>query len=433
MRISSITINTYKSIVEPFTLDEPGKMHIFIGSNNAGKTNILDAIQQLYSADSTRLTDANTDLKVIFQIEGGKNELSIVQHNGKKDCLFDGKPMSEQEARKILDQHIIRLSATHPIELAKLQKDYEDLIVKHGDLFRIFHDSMAKYIPQIQLNHDFLKCGTVKEDGVSRPFERLGAGFQQTFVILMYMFHPDYTILLLEEPEIHLHPALISRLLQILERQNLSDQIFMTTHSPLFIHPENLHQLFRIVREGDSTRVYSPRLSGHHLDYNRLTQELNAENCEMFFADTVLLVEGPSDHILMRGLINRFYSGHKDIKVIQVYGKSNIDVYGELLDIFNIPHAVMLDQDALYDTGIKMIRAVTGESITEPEQFYIDKLKERHIFILANGSIERNYPRRYQRRQKHKTQNAIYAANRISQEEYNSPVMKYIKEVIDSL
>jgi predicted ATP-dependent endonuclease of OLD family len=408
-------------------------MHIFIGSNNAGKTNILDAIHQLYSEDSTRLTDANTDLNVVFQIEGGKNQLSINQRAGKKECLFDNKSIPESEVRAILNQHIIRLSATHPIELVKLQKDYEDLIVKHGDLFRIFHDSLAKYIPQIQLNHDFLKTGTVKEDGVSRPFERLGAGFQQAFVILMYMFHPDYTILLLEEPEFHLHPALISRLLQILERQNLSDQIFMTTHSPIFIHPENLHQLFRIVREGDSTRVYSPRLSGHHLDYNRLTQELNAENCEMFFADTVLLVEGPSDHILMRGLINRFYPGHKDIKVIQVYGKSNIDVYGELLNIFNIPHTVLLDQDALYDSGIKMIRSVTGDAITEQEQFYIDKLKKNHIYILPNGSIEKNYPRRYQRRQKHKTQNAIYAANRISQEEYNSPTLKYIKEVIDNL
>jgi len=432
MRISQLIINKYKSVTSPFVLNEPGKMHIFIGSNNAGKTNILDAVYQLYSEDDKRLLDEKANMEINFEIDRNTQFLKVSQQNGRKEFYLNNSPISSAEAAEILSKRIIRLSATHPIGLARLQHDFQNLIADHNDIYKIFQSSLQKHIPQIKLSESFLSKGVVHEDGEDRPFERIGAGFQQVFIMLMYMFHPDYTILLLEEPEIHLHPALITKLLQILEQQNLYNQLFMTTHSPLFIHPENLHQLFRLVREGDSTKVYSPRLSGRHLDYNRLTQELNAENCEMFFADSVLLVEGPSDHILMRGLINKYYDGTKDIKVIQVYGKSNIDVYADLLDIFNIPYSVLLDQDALYDTGIKLITAVTQGEISNTEQFYINELKKRRVFILPNGSIEKNYPRRFQRRQKHKTQNALFAANRISREEYGSPTMQYIREVISS-
>jgi len=52
---------------------------------------------------------------------------------------------------------------------------------------------------------------------------------------------------------------------------------------------------------------------------------------------------------------------------------------------------------------------------------------------LPNGSIEQNYPRKYQRRRKHKPQNAMYAASRITKTEFRSPLKKHLKEVIDSL
>jgi predicted ATP-dependent endonuclease of OLD family len=249
----------------------------------------------------------------------------------------------------------------------------------------------------------------------------------------MYLFHQEYTILLLEEPEIHLHPALIKKLLTVFEKENLDNQIFLTTHSPLFIHPNNLHRVFRVVREMDSTKVYSPRLVGRKIDYSRLTQEMNADNCEMFFADKVLLVEGPSDHILMRGLIDRFYTGAKEIKVIQVYGKSNIDVYAELLEIFNIPYEVMLDEDAIHDTGLQLIQRRIKDQFPGPTPDLFEFLKKSQIFILPNGSIEKNYPLKYQHHHKHKPLNAFHAAARITTDEYNSPLMKNIKEVIDHL
>ncbi|MDP2683882.1 MAG: AAA family ATPase [bacterium] len=434
MKISSIKISRYKSIKKPFILNDPGKIHLFIGANNAGKTNIIDAIHQLYNTDVLRYYDDKTDIEIVFTLISDSGKLFKAIQKGKtKSFYIDNKKITSKKAKEILDNHVIRIGATKPISITRLQGDYSKFRLKYKKEFSQFNNTLAKYIPQIQLSHIFDKDYEVQENNISRPFERLGDGFQQVFVILMYLFNPQYKILLLEEPEIHLHPALIKKLLKIFENRNYENQIFLTTHSPIFIHTTNLHRLFRVVKENNSTIVYSPRLVGKRLNYTRLKQELNAENSEMLFSDKVLLVEGPSDHILLRELIDRFYSGNKDIKVIQTYGKSNVDIYSELLEIFNIPYVVLLDRDALYDTGVKLLDSKVKQNFTKTETTLIQMLKKQNIFILPNGSIERNYPRKYQRRRKHKPQNAMYAATHITREEYYSPLMKNIKEVIDSL
>jgi len=434
MRIKKLQINQYKSIKQPFNLQRLGNLHIFIGPNNAGKTNILDAVYQTYNEDGGRLFYQKTDLEIIFKLKSKYGrEFIVKQTKDKRIFKIDGKKIGDSRAKTILNHHIIRLCATRPLDLEKLQITYEHFLIEFPKLFKIFHDTLLKYFSEINSTKDFLKEKYIEEFGEMRPFKRLGAGFQQVFVILMYLFHPQYTILLLEEPEIHLHPAMVKKLLKIIERENLDNQIFLTTHSPIFIHPTNLHRIFRVIREDETTKVFSPRIANRGIDYNRLRQELNADNCEMFFADKVLLVEGASDHMLMRGLINRFYKGYKEVKVIQVYGKSNVDVYVELLDIFSIPHVILLDRDALYDTGLKIVQGKIKQRFTRPERSLIDFLKKYNIYILPNGSIEKNYSRKYQRRQGRKPLNALYAATRISREEYNSATMRYIKEVIDNL
>lgn len=434
MKISKLQINKYKSIKEPFELNEPGKLHIFIGENNAGKTNILDALYQLYNKDEKRYLDKDTNISVTFSLKSkyGKN-LTVNQKGAKKKFSIDNRSIARQKAEKILKNHIIRIRATKPIDPKAIEKDLNIFKKKYSKEFKLFCDTLTKYIPKIKITNNLINKKTVKENNIIRPFDRLGDGFRQVFVILMYFFNPQYTILLLEEPEVHLHPALIKKLLKIIEQKNNDNQLFITTHSPLFIHTTNLHRLFRVTKEHGTTKVHSPRLSGHHLNYTRLTQELNAENTEMLFADKVLLVEGSSDHILMRGLIDRFYSGERNIKVVQIYGKSNIDIYTELLEVFDLPYLVLFDHDALYDIGIKIIQKRVKEKFTESERTLIDMLKKHNVYILPNGSIERNYPRRYQRRRKHKPQNALYAASRITEAEYNSPTMRYLKEVIDNL
>jgi len=415
-------------------LTNTGKVHFFIGPNNSGKTNILDAIFQLFNKNNSKILDPSTDLTVKFVVnsQSGKN-LIVNQSNNQKKFMLDGKLLSSKEGEKLLHKHIIRLCATRPIGFERLFSDYSTLKNNFPTSYQIFTTSLKKYFPDLNIDDSFLDTKKINDNDFSTPFERLSDGLQQIFTILLYIFHPIYTIILLEEPEIHLHPGLIKKLLKNIESEELSNQIFLTTHSPLFIHTLNLHRLFRVIRENNSTIVYSPRLTGQKINYSRLTQELNADNCEMFFAEKILLVEGPSDHILMRGLIDRFYQGNSDVKVIQIYGKSNLDVYTNLLEMFNISYTVLLDEDALHDPGIELIsKRLFGKSFnTEIEQILF--LKSQNIFILPNGSIENNYPKKYQKKRKHKPHNALFAASHITEEEFSSQNMSNLREIIASL
>lgn len=434
MRINEFTIRNYKSITQPFHLAKPGMLHIFIGPNNSGKTNILDALSQLYQKNPGRLSFPDTELSITFELFGpSQRTLTITQHQQTKQYILNGKPYDAVRGKKILEKHIVRISALYPQNIAAIQLAFETFRTQYPHRFKLFLTSLRTHFPKIKVTKEFFKNTIIHEGGEDRTYQRLGAGFQQVFVTLLYIFYPAYSIVLLEEPEIHLHPALAKRLFGVIERENEDTQIFMTTHSPHFIRSTNLHRVFRVSRDETSTHVDSPRLAGRHIDYNRLKQELNAENLEMFFADEVLLVEGSSDRILMRGLIDRFHTGDTEIKVIQTYGKSNMDVYAELLDIFKIRYIVLLDRDALYDTGLELLQQHIRDGYTRTEMSLITLLKRHSIFVLPNGSIERNYPSKYQRRRKHKPANALLAAGRITTQEYHSPKMRYLKEVINAL
>ena len=240
------------------------------------------------------------------------------------------------------------------------------------------------------------------------------------------MYHPEFHILLIDEPENHLHPALIKNLISAMQSTNLV-QIFFTTHSPLFISAKTIPQLVRVVRDEKSTRAYD--YHGDKFNKERLLEEINADNMEMFFADKVLVVEGVSDKLLFGGLIDRFYKGDKEIKVIQTYGKGNAAIYSDLLKIFNIPFIMVFDRDMLKGGYLSALTKRLDINIDYED---LEKLKENNIFVFSNGTLEDNYPKKYQRRGS-KALSALYASNLITEADFNSSKMKNIREIISML
>jgi ABC-type cobalamin/Fe3+-siderophores transport system ATPase subunit len=74
-------------------------------------------------------------------------------------------------------------------------------------------------------------------DGLSMPLELLGTGYLQLIQIFCYILLFKPKILLVDEPDIHLHPSvqekLAQSLLQIASAQGI--KIIMTTHSPFIV------------------------------------------------------------------------------------------------------------------------------------------------------------------------------------------------------
>jgi energy-coupling factor transporter ATP-binding protein EcfA2 len=73
--------------------------------------------------------------------------------------------------------------------------------------------------------------------GASRPIELLGTGYLQLIQIFCYILLFDPGVLLIDEPDIHLHPSVQERLVKVLARvaDERQFKILMTTHSPFVV------------------------------------------------------------------------------------------------------------------------------------------------------------------------------------------------------
>ena len=419
-------------------------VNIFIGQNNSGKSNILDAIEftlSEHSKDNT-LYYEKSDIAITvefskktqtkYQLPGREGVLSL--KGQRKHLTFPGASLPDNKAlTQMLSAHFKRLDTEAFADFDQIEKDFHDLFNYPTQLDN-FKRILKQHFPKISATKNALDI-RYENDGLYEgkrrvTIDRLGSGFQRIFTMLLYIFHPQYSIVMIGEPEIHLHPAIAKKLLWAMQNSN-AGQVLFTTHSPLFITPVTLPQVVRVTKHDNTTEAVA--LSQINYNYKRLIQELNADNLEMFFTDEVVLVEGVSDKLLIRGLIDKFYKGDKDIKVIQAHGKGNINIYADLLKIFKIPFTVVLDRDAIKSNHLRsLLRHLEIHMPPMNNEELLEQLKQYSIFILPNGDLEANYPRKYQVGDS-KSLNALHAANLISEKDFNSKVMVNLKSIINNL
>lgn len=169
-------------------------------------------------------------------------------------------------------------------------------------------------------------------------------------------------IVLIDEPELHLHPRWQTILLDLISGfskvRNL--QFIFSTHSPVFVTHDTIDAVTRIFQKDGCSNHASIHAATDLPNKAHLVRMINSHNNErLFFSDRVVLVEGIMDRMVFENIITLIgdrFNRRKTTEVVEVHGKHNFDQYKRVLDIVKMPTSIIADQDYILNIGSKEIK-----------------------------------------------------------------------------
>ena len=251
--------------------------------------------------------------------------------------------------------------------------------------------------------------------------------FMACELLLLAAESDGFPLLLIEEPESHLHPQRQLRLMAFLQGQATKEradgqriQIIVTTHSPSIASDLHLNNLVLIER-GRAFPLRKGMTKLENSDYSFLERFLDATKCNLFFARGVMVVEGDAENILMpvlARLLNRDFAEY-GVSVVNVGGvglgryarifmRADATTDGEV----SVPVACVTDLDIMPDCAAEIVGKIkrgeeipkrppskrqwrvksefSGKELAERRQSRIDKASGQNVrtFVAGEWTLE---------------------------------------------
>lgn len=216
----------------------------------------------------------------------------------------------------------------------------------------------------IDLNSNQLDFLLEKQGSIFNS-ESASSGEKEIIVFLMAVFclNVENSLVIIDEPELHLHPKWQKLLMEILLEigSASNNQFIIATHSPCFITPNTLSYVTRFFSKNQQS-AHSNFTGVDDINGRHILTIINSHNNEIiFFSDFVILVEGIIDKIVILELLqNKIKSKNirKNIEVINVGGKSMFCNYEKILLSGKVRFAVIADLDYLKEKGSAEIKSL---------------------------------------------------------------------------
>lgn len=168
---------------------------------------------------------------------------------------------------------------------------------------------------------------------------------------------PTSYLLLFEEPELFLHPKAQHVLFDALRVFAKEHHVLVTTHSPTFFSPEATGTFVKLRKVADAAISPRPFTQAQPVDLSDMTAKDQFQiicfenNNAAFFADTVVLVEGDSDYLVMphiaKSLNPTWDVAKAPLLFARITGKGNIRRYRDFFSRFGVRVPVVADLDLL--------------------------------------------------------------------------------------
>lgn len=204
-------------------------------------------------------------------------------------------------------------------------------------------------------------------DGYLSTVERQGSGARRTLLWTALKFISENNqkgkdeatvrphLLLIDEPEICLHPNAIREACNVLyDLPNSGNwQVMVTTHSPIFIDFSRDNTTIVKVEKNavgaiHGTTVFRPETAQLDVDDKRNLKLLNLCDpyvAEFFFGGKVIVVEGDTEYTAFNYIKARNPEAYRDVHIIRARGKATIVSLVKILNHFGSSYSVLHDSD----------------------------------------------------------------------------------------
>lgn len=222
-----------------------------------------------------------------------------------------------------------------------------------------------------------------------------GSGVKEALRLILDVEFREPEILLVEEPEVHLHPGLETSLMRYLKLISSRCQTFMTTHSTNFLDMGDFRSVYLVSKAKDTTvenlDIQSAEAS--------IPSELGIRLSSLFMYDRIVFVEGPSDEMIIREWAAKltYNLAQANVGFVHLEGARNFSYFAAsetlaFLDKRKVKLMFVLDQDERSQQDIDAIGKRLGSRAKlimlrrrEIENYLIDD-EDAIVQFLVNKS-----------------------------------------------
>lgn len=307
---------------------------------NKNNPYITEILPKLHFIDATRNLRSFQEDLLIFQ---KSKELSCLRSN---KCMFDEakycnhcfsciglihqkrpEELQLHETAKLLEYKIYQLNVSEFSK--KMNANYR----KNGGVEDIYYS----------LSYDMDKMFSVdvetwnEEMKRSNSVENLSNGMKSIYMLSMLETYIEdenrmQSIIIVEYPELFLHPSLQKTASKILYRLSKKNQVIFTTHSPNMVSNFTRGQIRQMVLD-----EYGYSVVRQNADIDDVLDDLGYSANDFLNVDFVFIVEGKQDKTRFPLLLEKFYSDVYDkdgnlsrISIITTNSCTNIKTYANL-------------------------------------------------------------------------------------------------------
>jgi putative ATP-dependent endonuclease of OLD family len=327
------------------------------------------------------------------------------------EFLAPVKAAHETELNQHLDEVGRRISSGGDMRFSELSVIDQNVNSKVNDLFPGMSVKLHFDTPTID---ELIKAGTLKVfegAGSGRDFSSYGHGAQRSIQMALVQYLAEVkrssnnsnstTLLLIDEPELYLHPFAIEQIREALvDLSSIGYQVLITTHSAQMITPE-LAEKTLLIRKNDTLGTHSRlRLTDAIQSVvpnstHQMEQIFNlAHSNQVLFAENVILTEGKTELRLLPFIFKAVSSltmGQEKYALVAQSGVHDTKKSLEILAAMDLPSKAICDLDYCFVGAVRdNFLQATDQDLLDLKAMLPSLVQSHGVTLNGNGLPQKN-------------------------------------------